>query len=175
MHATQRTALFIALLLAAFTPLSGCTLFPQQKTPTIQNTTSAEQLTRIFWRDVQEQKWAAVNSLIAPNLIFLRDDGKHLDRDQTIAYLKTLELSGVQILNVQLKGNNADMTVTYTIQFGYKNRGLIRQLSSVAVWQQINADELKAMSKKDRKAAPTYLLTTLALTPPGDATSTPTQ
>ncbi len=59
--------------------LAGCTVYSEQKQPTLTQTTSAEQVERIFWQDVQQAKWAEANALLAPNTVW-RVDGQVIPR-----------------------------------------------------------------------------------------------
>src|ERR1700761_1970921 len=59
--------------------LGGCTVYPEKKQPALAQTTSAEQVDRIFWQDVEQGKWTEANSLLAPNAVW-RGGGRGMSR-----------------------------------------------------------------------------------------------
>ena len=125
--------LVVSLALAMST--TGCTLFPEQKSPTLKNTTSAEQYERILWQTVQKQQWNTISGLFSTTLVW-HVDGKSLGSDQVVPYLQSLNLKDAIIRDASIKPNGPDMTVNYTLQISGPN-GAPQNFSAFSVWQQV--------------------------------------
>lgn len=125
--------LVIALAVAGL-GLSGCTVFPEKKNPSLQQTTSAEQTERIFREMVRKQDWIKVQPLLAANLVWTMP-GRSLTREQVMAYLQGLPPSDYTITDVSVKPNGPDMTVIYTLQT--QAGGTAGKVAVVSVWQQV--------------------------------------
>jgi hypothetical protein len=154
--------------------LAGCTVYPNQKSPSLKQTTSAEQVDRIFWQQVQQAKWTQANALLAPNAVW-RVNGQVLPRAQVVPWLQSLGIHGVQVSDVALTPAVNDMNMMYTVQMqadkavsaqvGAACAGRPQTLSALAVWQQPqptgNAEKDKQAKSKGYGA---YLLTVHDLT-----------
>jgi hypothetical protein len=125
-------------------PLVGCTLFPEQKSPSLGQTTSAEQVDRIFWQDVQQGRWTAANALLAPNAVW-RVNGQVIDRAQIVPWLQSLGIHGAQVSGVALTPAVNDMNLVYTLQLQADRAVAARPaapaggpqtLRALAVWQE---------------------------------------
>jgi hypothetical protein len=156
------------------TVLAGCTVYPTQKHPTLDHTTSAEQVDRIFWQDVGQAKWTEANALLAPNAVW-RVDGHVIPRGQVVTWLKSLGIHGVQVSDVTLTPAVNDMNLVYTVQIqaekvvsaqaGASCAGKPQTMSALAVWQQPQPTGDEAKDKQARnKAYAGYLLTVHDLT-----------
>jgi hypothetical protein len=170
-----------ALVLAAFAMIgtTGCTVYPDKKMPTLAMTTSAEQVDRIFWQNVEQAKWTNVNALLAPNAIW-RVNGEVVPRAQIVPWLQSLGVHGVQITNLALTPAVNDMNLIYTVQLQADKvvaaqvsascAGKPQTLSALAVWQQ---PQPTGKPEKDKQAKDRsyggYLLTVHDLTATGDA------
>ena len=170
-----------ALVLAAFAMIgtTGCTVYPDKKMPTLAMTTSAEQVDRIFWQNVEQAKWTEVNALLAPNAIW-RVNGEVVPRAQIVPWLQSLGVHGVQITNLALTPAVNDMNLIYTVQLQADKvvaaqvsascAGKPQTLSALAVWQQ---PQPTGKPEKDKQAKDRsyggYLLTVHDLTATGDA------
>jgi hypothetical protein len=154
--------------------LGGCTVYPQQKQPTLTQTTSAEQVNRIFWQDVEQAKWGETNALLAPNAVW-RVNGEVVQRAQIVPWLQSLGVHGAQVSNVTLTPAVNDMNLVYTVQVQSEKAvsagasancaGHPQTLSALAVWQQPQptGDPTKDKQAKN-KAYAGYLLTVHDLT-----------
>lgn len=131
---TTAAMLAVSLVVAGW-GLAGCTLFPEEKNPTLKMTTSAEQYERIFWQTVHKQEWAQLEPLLAANVVWTIP-GKTLTRDEIVPYLQALPPGDYVIGSVTLKPNGPDMTVAYTVQTGSAG-GATKSVSVVSVWQQV--------------------------------------
>jgi len=170
-----------ALVLAAFAMIgtTGCTVYPDKKMPTLAMTTSAEQVDRIFWQNVEQAKWTNVNAMLAPNAIW-RVNGEVVPRAQIVPWLQSLGVHGVQITNLALTPAVNDMNLIYTVQLQADKvvaaqvsascAGKPQTLSALAVWQQ---PQPTGKPEKDKQAKDRsyggYLLTVHDLTATGDA------
>ena len=153
--------------------LGGCTVYPEQKQPTLTQTTSAEQVNRIFWQDVEQAKWAAANALLAPNAVW-RVNGEVVTRAQIVPWLQSLGVHGAQMSDVALTPAVNDMNLVYTVQIqsekavaaetGAGCAGRPQTLSALAVWQQPQPTGKTDKSKEYRG----YLLTVHDLTTTGN-------
>jgi formaldehyde-activating enzyme involved in methanogenesis len=172
---TGRRSAACALALAALATISttGCTLYSEQKAPTLAMTTSAEQVDRIFWQDVTQAKWTEVNALLAPNVIW-RVNGEIVPRAQIVSWLQSLDVHGVQVTNVALTPAVNDMNLVYTVQVQADKAiaaqvsascaGKPQTLNALAVWQQPQPTSKSQKNKQYRG----YLLTVHDLTAMGD-------
>jgi hypothetical protein len=179
-HRGEKLTLQMACAMAAaaiFASLTGCTVFPAQKQPTLMQTTSAEQVDRIFWQDVEQAKWLPANALLAPNAVW-RVNGQVVARAQIVPWLQSLGIHGVQVSDVAVTPAVNDMNLVYTVQIqaekavaaqaGAACAGRPQTLSALAVWQQ---PQPVGKEEKDEKAAHKaggYLLTVHDLTATGN-------
>jgi hypothetical protein len=157
----------------AILTLSGCTVYGDHKQPTLTQTTSAEQVGRIFWQDVQQAKWVQVNALLAPNTVW-RVNGQVVARAQIVPWLKSLGIRGVEVSDVTLTPAVNDMNLVYTVQIQAEKAvasdasagcaGRPQTLSALAVWQQPQPKGNEAKDEKATHAAGGYLLTVHDLT-----------
>lgn len=139
--------------------ISGCTLDAPAK-PTLSTTTSAEQVQRIFWQDVKQQKWLQVQGLLVANVTW--SNGKAvLTRDQIVPYLQQLQVKDFLISGLTVKPNQADMTVIYDLQLTTGTSAQPMNFHAVAVWQQVPAPPENASKQVKRQAdkSSPYLLT----------------
>jgi hypothetical protein len=154
--------------------LGGCTVYPDKKQPTLAQTTSAEQVNRIFWQDVEQAKWAQANALLAPNAVW-RVNGEVVPRAQIVPWLQSLGVHGAQVSDVALTPAVNDMNLIYTVQV-QSDKGVSagasancvgrpQTLRALAVWQQPQptGDPTKDKQAKN-KAYAGYLLTVHDLT-----------
>jgi len=144
MFRRSNSVIQLAVLLGAL-GLAGCTIFPEAKTPTLANTTSAEQNERIFWQMARRQQWAKLEPLLAANAVWTLP-GKTLDRDQIVPYLQTLGDGDSTITGLIVKPNGPDMTLTYSLQrsakAGAAKAGILGNAANftvVSVWQQVKS------------------------------------
>jgi hypothetical protein len=157
---------------------AGCTVYPNQKSPSLMQTTSAEQVDRIFWQDVQQAKWTQANALLAPNAVW-RVNGLVVPRAQVVPWLESLGIHGVQVSDVAVTPAVNDMNLVYTVQMqadkavsaqvGAACAGHPQTLSALAVWQQPQPTGNAAKDKQiSSKAYGGYLLTVHDLTIAGN-------
>lgn len=158
---------------------TGCTVYSEKKPATLDTTTSAEQVDRLFWQDVEQAKWTQANALIAPMAVWRVGD-RAIARDQIVPWLQSLGIHGVQVSEVTLQPAVNDMNLVYTVQLqadkavaasagascaGQPPNGQPQTLSALAVWQQ---PQPTGEAAKD-KAYHGYLLTVHDLAIPANA------
>lgn len=165
-------------VLCALSALTGCTVYPDQKQPSLTQTTSAEQVNRIFWQDVAQAKWVQADALLAPNTVW-RVNGQVVPRAQIVPWLQSLGIHGVQVSDIAVTPAVNDMNLAYTVgmqadkaaaaQVGGGCAGRPQKLSALAVWQQPQPTGNAAKDQKAKnKAYGGYLLTVHDLTATGD-------
>jgi hypothetical protein len=158
--------------------LAGCTVYPDHKQPSLMQTTSAEQVDRIFWQAVQQAKWTQANALLAPNVVW-RVNGQVVPRAQVVPWLQSLQIHGVQVSDVALTPAVNDMNLVYMVQMqadkavsaqvGAACAGHAQTLNALAVWQQPQPTGNAAKDKQaSSKAYGGYLLTMHDLTTAGN-------
>jgi hypothetical protein len=125
----------MAVLGPALGPLSGCTVYGVKNPPTLKSTTSAEQYERIFWAKVRDRKWQEITALLGPNVIYAVS-GKVLGRDEIVPYLQALKIRDFSIVDMAVRPNGPDMTLSYNIQFSSPD-GKMQSFLAVSVWQQV--------------------------------------
>jgi hypothetical protein len=153
----HRVACAVAAALAIL-PLTGCTVYSAQKSPSLTQTTSAEQVDRIFWQDVEQAKWVQANALLASNAVW-RVNGQVVPRAQIVPWLQSLGIHGVQVSDLSLTPAVNDMNLVYTVQIqadkgvsaqvGAGCAGHPQSLSALAVWQQ---PQPTGNAEKDKQA-----------------------
>jgi hypothetical protein len=174
-NATAHRAAGVTLAMAgiAALALAGCTVYSEQKRPTLTQTTSAEQVDRIFWQDVEQAKWTEANALLAPNAVW-RVDGQVIPRARIVPWLQSLGIHGVQVSDVALTPAVNDMNLVYVVQVqaekavtahaGAACAGRPQTLSALAVWQQPQPKGNEAKDEKAGNKGAGYLLTVHDLT-----------
>ena len=126
----------IRLLPLVLVLLTGC--WEQPKTATWLNATGPEEFERLMWKSIQAKDWLQVESRLASTSITL-DDGRVLDKTQTLDDLKKLDLTDYMLGDFDVKPDGADAVVTYTMmahgQFGGKPLSP-QTIRCLTVWQQ---------------------------------------
>lgn len=161
----------LSLIAAMLIPLpllqlcTGCTVYGEG-TPTLSNTTSAEQTQRLFWQNVKEQKWQTVQTLLLANVTW-RNGTQVLTRDAVVPYLQQLQVKDFIITDVVVKADANDMTVLYNIQLTTATSAQPVNMHAVAVWQQvpIPPDNAPKQQKKQAAKSAPYLLSVEDLAP----------
>ena len=153
----------LALSLLPLLFAGGCTIGAVPSTPTLANTTSAEQTQRIFWQDVKQQKWQPIQGLLTANVTW-RNGKEALTRDEVVPYLQKQQVKDFLISNVVVKANQDEMTVTYDLQLTTAASAQPFNYHAVSVWQQVppppdNASKQeKKQAKQAAKAGPYVLI-----------------
>ena len=167
-----------AVCALSFTVLTGCTVYPDHKQPSLTQTTSAEQVNRIFWQDVQQSKWVQANALLAPNAVW-RVNGQVIPRTQVVPWLQSLGIHGAQVNDLALTPAVNDMNLVYTVEMQAEKAvvaqvsaacsGRPQKLSALAVWQQPQPTGNPAKDKQaTNKAYGGYQLTVHDMTAVGN-------
>ncbi len=118
----------------------ACTMGAQPKTTTWKNSTGAEGYQRLFWQAVKDKDWLQVESHLASNVTYLSSRGSK-DKQQTVAYLRALELKDFSLGDVSITPQGSDAIVTYSLTLmaasGAQTRPMPdKLLRCLAVWQQ---------------------------------------
>lgn len=132
-----RRAVTSVLAFAILASLIGCTVWGEHKPTAWTDITGGESLEHVFWREVQAQHWADLESHLAPNFVLIIPTGT-FDRAAALDHFKQLQLHDYSIgeLQSQLNGN------TYTVTYILNIRGVINgrsvpnaPLRAMSVWQ----------------------------------------
>jgi len=136
------TAQILLLIGASALALSGCTVYSDKKPVTVETTTSAEQLQRIFWQDVADARWVQANALLAPKAVWRVGD-RVIPREQIIPWLQAAGIHAAQVNGVTLEPAVNDMNLVYLVQVeaahgldGVNCGSQPQMWSALAVWQQ---------------------------------------
>ena len=116
---------------------TGCTAAAAPKVSNWKNSTGAEAYQRLFWQAVKERDWLQVESHMASNFTFL-DAGGSKDKQQTVEYLRGMNLKDFSLGEINVNASGSDAIVTYTINLaGASNSaGHPRPSRHMAIWQQ---------------------------------------
>jgi hypothetical protein len=122
----------IALLLQM-----GCSAAAPSKVSNWRNSTGAAAYQRLFWQAVKEKDWLQVESHMASNFTYLSSGGGK-DKQQTVDYLRGLELKDFSLGEINVNPSGSDAIVTYTINLaaGSNSPGQGHPKRHMAVWQQ---------------------------------------
>ena len=126
-------------LAVALAACSACTLWKEKPVNSWSSATGAEQFERLMWRNVKDQRWAEVESHLAPTFVSL-SPGATRDRAATMDYLKSLALTDYTLGDFNTTTNGADLVVTYTAQVSGTHQGQPLSSGSIrmmTVWQQV--------------------------------------
>src|SRR5438270_4250469 len=107
---------FLSIIIAVAGALlqSGCTVAAPAKVSNWKNSTGAEAYQRLFWQAVKEKDWLQVESHMASNFTYLNSGGSK-DKQQTVDYLRSLELKDFSLGEINVNASGNDAIVTYTI------------------------------------------------------------
>jgi len=120
--------------------LSGCTKWAEKSNPTWRQATSGEHLSNLFWKEVQAKNWTEVEAHIAPEFVSL-GSGRVLDRAGLMQHLKSMDVQGFQIGEVETRSAGKDLIVTYLITVHGTvggNQFPTSPIRMMAVWQELN-------------------------------------
>jgi hypothetical protein len=126
-----------AIVLIALS-ISACSAYKAPKHATWKNTTSLEEMEKLYWQAIKDKDWGNVEAHTASSYTHSSSDGV-LNKDQGMAVLKSAELVDFSLGEFQVVDNGSTSVVTYTAIFSYDYQGkrtgpvMIRRMS---VWQQ---------------------------------------
>ena len=93
---------------------TSCSMWSEKKHPGWRQASGGEQLERLLWESVRHQDWQSVETHLAPAFAGVVD-GRTLDRDGTLAYLKGTDVKAFTLSDVHVTPNADTMTVTYLL------------------------------------------------------------
>jgi len=125
----------ISLLLSLLLPLAACT---EGKPPQSQNwsqATGAEAYERLWWKAIQDgdfktAKWrlASIYTLTTPSGI--------QDREQAEHYFEKMNLTSINLGELEVKPHGADMVVTYVATVQTRSSPGPQRFYMMTVWQE---------------------------------------
>jgi len=116
--------------------LSGCTLWKQQKKPSWNGATGAEQYERLLWKAIQEKSWREVEAHLAPMFVAVQPDGRKFDRAGWIEYWKAQPVNECSLGDMTVQPSGADMVVVYELHLQAAGIPAARGIRVISVWQQ---------------------------------------
>lgn len=149
-----RRTLVILVAVSFLSALTGCTVYPDKKPPTIASTTSAEQLERIYWDAVKAGDWQKAQALQGPSVLFTNRNGEHLSGQQWLDFLKQNPPAEYMIGSVQLTPQGPDVVLSYFASVTSKGSTAPVELGVVSGWQTVgNSLVMVVHSETPRVAA----------------------
>ena len=129
----RRLALLIviALLVAAV----GCSEGKAPRSQGWSEATGAEAYERLWWKAVQDHDVANIERHLAP-IYTLTTPAGIKGRDQAVQYFRALELTSIEIGEVEIKPEGADMVVSYIAMVQSKSSAPQRYYMTT-VWQEM--------------------------------------
>jgi ketosteroid isomerase-like protein len=127
----------IAVAFALAGALAGCTMW-SAKPASWQNATGAEQFERLWWQDVKDKKWDAVERRLAGSYV-TQDGGASYNRSQAMERLKKLEISEFTLGEVEAHPGGGEIIIlTYQMSLRGSYDGqpfTLQQSRMMTVWQ----------------------------------------
>jgi Domain of unknown function (DUF4440) len=120
--------------------ITGCTVYPDKKSPTIASTTSAEQLERIYWDAVKAGDWQKAQAMQGPSILFTNRNGEHLSGQQWLDWLKQNPPVEYMIGAVQVTPQGPDVLVSYFASVTSKGSTAPVEWAVVSGWQRVGAN-----------------------------------
>lgn len=122
-------------VLAIFLPLVACT---EGKPPQFQNwaaATGAEAYERLWWKAVQDGDFKTAKWRLASIYTLTTTSGIR-DRDQALEYFQGLNLTSINLGELEVKPHGADMVVSYIATVQTKSASAPQRFYMTTVWQE---------------------------------------
>lgn len=132
----RRCELFIIICVAALTV--SCT---EGKPPQLQSwkeATGAEAYERSFWKFVEDGDFALAERSLAPIYTLATSDGV-AGRDKAVEYFRSLNLKRIDMADVRVDPQGADMVISYVATLESKSSPVPRRYYITTVWQQVKS------------------------------------
>lgn len=110
------------VLLMALTFTTACTFYGEHPARTLSEATGGEGLERVFWKDVQEEKWVEVERALASNYTGVTPAGI-FDRSATIEQYRQWRVKDFSLGDVKTELNGATLVVSYIITLNGTTNG----------------------------------------------------
>jgi hypothetical protein len=127
----------LATLLVAALLLTSCTRWAPPKHATWKNTTSLEEMEKLYWQAIKQKDWANVEAHTASTYTHLSGNGA-LDKQQALEVLKSADLVDFSLGEFRIVDNGGTTIVTYTATFIIDYQGHRmgpKTIRRMTVWQ----------------------------------------
>ena len=116
-------------------PLAACTAGKPPQSQGWSAATGAEAYERLWWKSVQNGDFKTAEWHLAPIYTLTTPSGIK-DRDEAAQYFQGLNLSSIDIAELQVKPEGADMVVSYQATLQMKSSSAPQRYYMATVWQQ---------------------------------------
>lgn len=116
--------------------MASCT---QGKPPHLQswkNATGAEAYERSFWKAIEDGDFASAERRMAPIYTLTTPTGIAA-RDKAIDYFRSINLKHIDIADLRVEPEGADMVVSYVASIEAKSSSAPERFYMMTVWQQV--------------------------------------
>lgn len=113
----------------------------QGKPPHLQSwkdATGAEAYERLFWKAIEEGDFASAERRMAPIYTLTTPAGIE-QRDKAGEYFRSLNLKHIDIADLRVEPEGADMVVSYTASIEAKSSSTPQRYYMMTVWQQVKS------------------------------------
>ncbi len=131
MHRLKDVAIFILVFLSI-----GCTEARPPISQSWKDATGAEAYERSFWKAIEDADFASAERRLAPIFTLTVPTGIAA-RDKAIEYFRALNLKHLDIADVRVDPEGADMVVSYAALLETKGSSVPRRYYMITVWQQV--------------------------------------
>ena len=121
----------VALLL----PIVGCSAGKPPQSQGWKEATGTEAYERLWWKAVQERDLPNIERHLAPIYTLATQAGIQ-DRQQALQHFQSMELTSIEMGELQVKPEGADMVVSYIATLQTKSSAAPQRYFMTTVWQQ---------------------------------------
>jgi hypothetical protein len=128
----------LAAILLVASLVTSCTKWPPPKQATWKNTTSLEEMEKLYWQAIKQKDWNNVEAHTASTYTHLSGNGA-LNKQQALEVLKSADLVDFSLGEFRIVDNGGTSVVTYSATFivDYQGRRIgPTTIRRMAVWQQ---------------------------------------
>jgi hypothetical protein len=126
----------VAVLAAMIVPLCACSEGKPPQSQAWTTATGAEAYERLWWKAVQDHDFATAERRLAP-IYTLTTPAGIVGRDKAIQYFQALDLTNINIAELEVKPEGTDMVVSYTATLQTKGSPSPQRCYMTTVWQQV--------------------------------------
>ncbi len=125
-------------LIAVATLMVACTEGKPPHAQSWKDATGAEAYERSFWKAIEERDFASAERRLAPIFNLTTPEGIAA-REKAIEYFRALNLQHIDIGDVRVDPEGADMVVTYVATLETKSSSAPVRYFMTTVWQQVKS------------------------------------
>ena len=126
----------VAVLAAILMPVCACTGGKPPQSQPWQAATGAEAYERLWWKAVQDHDFTTAGRHLAP-IYTLTTSAGIVGRDKAIQYFQALDLTNINIAELEVKPEGSDMVVSYTAMLQTRGSSPPQRCYMTTVWQQV--------------------------------------